>query len=126
MLYEVITSSEFTSRTVRGRDLTKQGFFHISNATNIETDESISRRQLFGVFTDLKLRWNNILYLNLSGRNDWSSTLPKENNLLRQRDGNGGQGAFRAFPQMALGHAQIVGLGCRVGVIIGKVSYNFV
>lgn len=73
-------SSGFTRRTVRGRDLTKQGFYHISNAAVIETDEDISRRQLFGVFADVRLRWKSILYLNLTGRNDWSSTLPRENN----------------------------------------------
>lgn len=72
--------SEFTARTVSGNEMTKQGFFHISNAANIETNESISRRRLYGVFGDIRLNWRNIAFLNLTGRNDWSSTLPKENN----------------------------------------------
>lgn len=37
------------------------------------------RRRLVGVFGDFKLDYNNYLFLNLTGRNDWSSTLPVEN-----------------------------------------------
>ena len=73
-------SSNFNGVTVSGKDLTKQGFFHISNASNIQTDERIFRRQLFGAFADVRMRWKDIVYLNLTGRNDWSSTLPKKNN----------------------------------------------
>ena len=73
-------SSNFNGVTVSGTDLTKQGFFHISNASNIQTDERLFRRQLFGAFADVRVRWNDIIYLNLTGRNDWSSTLPKKNN----------------------------------------------
>ncbi|MBX2946657.1 MAG: SusC/RagA family TonB-linked outer membrane protein [Cyclobacteriaceae bacterium] len=35
-----------------------------------------------GVFFDATLGYKNYLYLNLSGRNDWSSTLEKENRTL--------------------------------------------
>jgi TonB-linked SusC/RagA family outer membrane protein len=73
-------NSEYHSRTTRGLELTKQGFFSLSNASFIESDESTSKRQLYGVYGDLKLGWNDILYLNFTGRNDWSSTLPEQNN----------------------------------------------
>lgn len=35
-----------------------------------------SRRRLMGVFGDIALGYNDYLFLNLTGRNDWSSTLP--------------------------------------------------
>ncbi|GJM31617.1 MAG: SusC/RagA family TonB-linked outer membrane protein [Saprospiraceae bacterium] len=73
-------SSDFNTRSISGVDLSKQGFYHISNAAVTTTNESISRRKLVGVFADVKLDWKNIVYLNLTGRNDWSSTLPKQNN----------------------------------------------
>ncbi len=73
-------SSDFNTRSVSGVDLSKQGFYHISNAAVTTTDESIARRKLVGVFGDVRMDWKNILYLNLTGRNDWSSTLPKQNN----------------------------------------------
>lgn len=73
-------SSNFINRSVTGREFTKQGFFHISNAAVIEADESIYRRQLYGIFADIRMDWKNIIYMNLTGRNDWSSTLPVQNN----------------------------------------------
>lgn len=73
-------NSNYNTRSTNGLELTKQGFFHISNAINIESNETIARRRLFGVFGDVKLGWRNIAYLNFTGRNDWSSTLPRQNN----------------------------------------------
>lgn len=37
------------------------------------------KRRLFGVFADVTLGYRDYIYLTLTGRNDWSSTLPKEN-----------------------------------------------
>lgn len=37
-----------------------------------------SQRRLMGVFADLTLDWKDYLFLNVTGRNDWSSTLPVE------------------------------------------------
>lgn len=37
-----------------------------------------SQRRLFGVFADVTLDWKQYLYLNVTGRNDWSSTLPED------------------------------------------------
>ena len=73
-------SSSYVNRLSRGRELTKQGFQHISNAADISADESILQRQLYGLYADIRLNYNRMFYLNLTGRNDWSSTLPKENN----------------------------------------------
>jgi TonB-linked SusC/RagA family outer membrane protein len=38
-----------------------------------------SRSRLVGVYGELGLAYNNWAYLNVSGRNDWSSTLPSDN-----------------------------------------------
>jgi len=53
-------------------------FNHFSNATNVSINQSLSQRRLVGVYGDLNLDWNDIAYLNITGRNDWSSTLPEE------------------------------------------------
>lgn len=37
-------------------------------------------RRLHGVYTDINLSYKNYLFLGLTGRNDWSSTLPKSKN----------------------------------------------
>ena len=38
------------------------------------------RRRLIGVFAEANFAYKNMLFLTLTGRNDWSSTLPKANN----------------------------------------------
>lgn len=38
------------------------------------------QRRLFGVFADLNFGYRNWAFLTLTGRNDWSSTLPLDNN----------------------------------------------
>ena len=39
----------------------------------------LTRRGLVGAFADAKISYKNALFLNITGRNDWSSTLPKDN-----------------------------------------------
>ena len=67
-------------RGATGTTLGAPQFYHISNASNITAVESIYRKQIMGVFADLKFSWENYLFLNLSARNDWSSALPDKNN----------------------------------------------
>jgi len=72
-----------TRGITRGADGTTLGasdFYHISNATDVTAFENIGEKRIHGVFGDVKLSYNNFLFLNLSARNDWSSALPKENN----------------------------------------------
>lgn len=49
-----------------------------SSAVTVSTYNS--RRRLVGAFVQAELAYKDFLYLNLSGRNDWSSTLPINNN----------------------------------------------
>ncbi|TAE03357.1 MAG: SusC/RagA family TonB-linked outer membrane protein, partial [Bacteroidetes bacterium] len=54
----------------------------ISNTNRNSRDQATrgTRRNLFGVFGELKIDYKNYLFFNFTGRNDWSSTLPKANN----------------------------------------------
>ena len=63
-------------------DLTfETGFWDLSNgATKTELSESQSKRRLVGLFGDVTLGWDEMIYLDLTARNDWSSTLPLEKN----------------------------------------------
>ncbi|MDE6337500.1 MAG: TonB-dependent receptor, partial [Muribaculaceae bacterium] len=57
------------------------GFWHLSNgATRTTLGEGQSKRRLVGLFGDVSLGWDSFLYLDITARNDWSSTLPKGNN----------------------------------------------
>jgi TonB-linked SusC/RagA family outer membrane protein len=54
-------------------------FTHFSNTLDLLIGQSLTERRLVGVYGDINLDWRNIVYLNLTGRNDWTSTLAAEN-----------------------------------------------
>jgi len=57
------------------------GLYNLSNSNGPLdlVQDSWSNRRLVGVYGDLNVSYKNILYLQATARNDWSSTLPKEN-----------------------------------------------
>ncbi|MBQ7743023.1 MAG: SusC/RagA family TonB-linked outer membrane protein [Bacteroidaceae bacterium] len=60
------------------------GFWQLSNgATKTSMSESQAKRRSVGLFGDLTLGWDDMLFLDITARNDWSSTLPlKKNNYF--------------------------------------------
>jgi len=57
------------------------GFYDFSNGTTTsEAKQYEEQRRLVGLFANAELSYDKFLFLNLSARNDWSSTLPEENN----------------------------------------------
>ncbi len=72
----------WTNMTGEADDLTfETGFWQLSNgATKKTLSESQTKRRLVGLFGDVTLGWDDMLYLDLTARNDWSSTLPIEKN----------------------------------------------
>ena len=56
-------------------------FFSYANATtdNKSFEHGASQKRLVGVFGEFRASWKNTLYLTVTGRNDWTSTLPVEN-----------------------------------------------
>ena len=71
-----------TSMTGQTDKLTfNTGFWDLSNgATKTELSENQSKRRLVGLFGDVTLGWDEMIYLGLTARNDWSSTLPVKKN----------------------------------------------
>ena len=57
------------------------GFWDLSNgATKTEIYENQTKRRNVGLLGDITIGWDEMLYLELTARNDWSSTLPLEKN----------------------------------------------
>jgi len=56
------------------------GIYSIGNILKEDQtiNEIINRKRIVGFFGELKFGWKNALFLNMTGRNDWSSTLPKD------------------------------------------------
>ena len=80
MLGQDINTRTFRQSQIIGTQLVLPG---IQNTNNIQTfDPSsnyASKRNLIGTFANLTLNYNNYLFLDLVGRNEWSSTLPEAN-----------------------------------------------
>lgn len=74
-------SQESFTNTQTGTGFGQPGFFNIANASTIQAAQFWNRkRKIAGLFGDVKLGYKETVYINLSGRNDWSSTLSKNNN----------------------------------------------
>lgn len=57
------------------------GYYNLSNGTSdAVASQYESKRRLWGAFANAELGYNDYLYLTVTARNDWSSTLPPENN----------------------------------------------
>jgi TonB-linked SusC/RagA family outer membrane protein len=68
------------SKSFFGRGIITRGIDNMDNLLDVISNGAhYSRRRLVGVFGDLSFSYRNYLFLNLTGRNDWSSTLPVEN-----------------------------------------------
>lgn len=67
---------------VFGNTFISPGIFTIENNVNVSLAKGLGyeRQRSIGVFGDLSFGYKDFLFLNATGRNDWSSTLPKENN----------------------------------------------
>jgi TonB-linked SusC/RagA family outer membrane protein len=66
---------------VRADELVIPNLYNFSNAAvPIVTNNNRSERELRSLFARAQLGWRNLAFLEVTGRNDWSSALP-ENNL---------------------------------------------
>ena len=61
-------------------NLTIPTYYNITNSAEIPvTKEYQWKRRLYGIYAQAEVSWKNQAYLTFTARNDWSSTLPKEN-----------------------------------------------
>ena len=70
------------SAAAGGQDFQAPDLWSINN-TDLSTHRAfnnLTERRLVGAFASLNASYDNMLFLTLTGRNDWSSTLPKKNN----------------------------------------------
>lgn len=84
------------------------GFNNLSNSSETPIiSESQSKRRLIGLFGDLQLGWKSMLFLNLTARNDWSSTLPLNSNSFFYP----GATLSWVFTELMKDHADILSFG---------------
>lgn len=74
-------SQYYQSVTNSASQLTLPGLYTISNGAPgaVNYNSFWSKKLLYGIYGSASLGFKDLLYLDVTARNDWSSTLPKEN-----------------------------------------------
>jgi TonB-linked SusC/RagA family outer membrane protein len=62
-----------------GEDFNFGGWAHIRNANIVTANESFYQNRTVGFFGSMSLDWKGLLFLNVTGRNDFVSTMPTNN-----------------------------------------------
>ena len=78
------TSTDYTKSRrdyQKGWDFQVADFYSYNNVpdANKKFSHSSSRKRMVSVFGEFRMDWRNAIFLTVTGRNDWSSTLPREN-----------------------------------------------
>lgn len=78
----VILGNEFNEENIRtwsyyGTGFNFPGFVTIGNATTLSSSEYTRRERTVGFFGSLSASWKDQLYLTVTGRNDYVSTMPR-------------------------------------------------
>lgn len=73
-----VNSRVFKQDLLVGTDLNIPDFFDISNASDVQGYEEDEVIRSFSVYGQVKLDYKGMLTLDFTGRNDWSSTLPRD------------------------------------------------
>jgi len=74
-----LTTINAQSLSASGTNFVIPDFWSVNNLSQYSARSFPSTRNIIGVFADAKFDYKQTLFLNVTGRNDWSSTLPKEN-----------------------------------------------
>ncbi|MFP4089110.1 MAG: hypothetical protein ACLFT3_02300, partial [Cyclobacteriaceae bacterium] len=74
-----VTHISNTSLTGSGNNFVIPSFRSINNLSDYTVRAFPRERNIFGFFADVKLNWQQTVFLNVTGRNDIASTLPEDN-----------------------------------------------
>lgn len=62
---------------VSAKDLLVADLYSYANAESVVTTNTLAKSRLIGLYGEIDLSYKEIFYLSVTGRNDWSSTMPK-------------------------------------------------
>src|SRR5437867_1845211 len=83
-----------------GQSFLDPNFVSVNNTSNRFSRTTISQRRLVGFFGQASLDFNHYLYLNVAGRNDWTSTIPRPKNSFFYPGVNASFVFSDAFPSL--------------------------
>jgi TonB-linked SusC/RagA family outer membrane protein len=102
-----IIGHQFNQRTVRRSRVLSQGLnidrlYTFANAQSNVASNFSSKKEIFGVYGDVSFDFRDYLFLNVTGRNDWSSTLPVQNNSYFYPSASVSMVLTEAFPDLGI------------------------
>lgn len=105
--FKGIVGHQFNQRTIRRSRVLSDGLnidqlYTFANAQSNAATNFYSRREIFGVYGDFSFDYRNYLFLNVTGRNDWSSTLPVNNNSYFYPSASVSFVLTEAFPNLGI------------------------
>ena len=74
-----IEKFNFEAASASDQGLNAPNLFALNNAVAPQINNSLARTEKQSVYASAELGYNNYLFLDLTGRNDWNSTLPVNN-----------------------------------------------
>lgn len=73
-------SREFERQYIEGVNLLIPELFSPANAAQVIANRDFAESRVIGLYGSAEIEYKNYLTLTVTGRNDWTSTLPKDNN----------------------------------------------
>lgn len=79
---QYVRASDLQTYSASGAGIIAPEFFNVSNIAqaNLRSANSWSQKKVYSTYATASLGFKDLAYLDLTGRNDWSSTLPPGNN----------------------------------------------
>lgn len=74
--------NKYNSESLEPTRLLKKNVFNLKNAEDINTYVDWGKTELQSVYGTAQLSWKDMIYLDVTGREDWSSTLPSPYNYF--------------------------------------------
>lgn len=73
--------TQIKSNSLRGEGFVLDDFYSLENfdQTDKYYAQAFSNKRIVGVYGDFRVGYKDIAYINATGRNDWTSTLPEQN-----------------------------------------------
>ncbi|RZF58432.1 SusC/RagA family TonB-linked outer membrane protein [Sphingobacterium corticibacterium] len=83
LVFDAMIGNEIVDRNRRydygyGGGFNFAGWNHMNNATTYTAEQNLRHTRTFGLFGNLNLAYKNMLYLNVTGRNDVVSNMPRD------------------------------------------------
>ncbi len=72
--------TKYKRTTIDAENLIVAGLYSLANTEKTIATDYRSKKKLYGLYADINLDYKDTYFINITGRNDWSSTLPDGNN----------------------------------------------